>query len=62
MKVINKLKPILLRLTAPFFFSIVIILAVTYCPLKWLLTGKYMISTNNKFNKFMYNWGENLGF
>lgn len=49
-------KSMLQRLLIPLTMLIVIVLGITLCPLKWILTGTYTIDANSKWTRWLYNF------
>ena len=62
----NKNKPytisgVMWRFSSVIFIPIVIIMAVTYMPVQWLITGRYFLKEKGWTN-WLYRWGKKIGF
>ena len=62
----NKNKPytisgVMWRFSSVIFLPIVLIMAVTYMPMQWLITGRYFLNEKGWTN-WLYKWGKKIGF
>lgn len=49
------------RITYPFFLIWNVLITFIVQPLKWLCTGNFYFSTDNKLYKFTINWSRKIG-
>lgn len=47
---------LLQRLLIPVVMILIIVMGLTVCPVKWLLTGRYMIDANSKVFRWVHNF------
>lgn len=49
-------KTLMQMLSTPVMLLLILIIGITYCPLKFLFTGKYMINENDKSFRWLYKF------